>query len=101
MSYPEIQSLVLDASFDDLLPLALKVMPNSWSESEAFIYYVFAAGRFVSATEMSLLSLRAAGAAHSETVYEPQQRQAASQVSGQSIYSDTQDYHKPVKNQPQ
>lgn len=33
MSYPEIQSLVLDASFDDLLPLALKVMPDSWSES--------------------------------------------------------------------
>uniref|UniRef100_A0A4W6C467 Abhydrolase domain containing 16A, phospholipase n=1 Tax=Lates calcarifer TaxID=8187 RepID=A0A4W6C467_LATCA len=30
MSYPEIQSLVLDASFDDLLPLALKVMPDSW-----------------------------------------------------------------------
>lgn len=34
MSYPEIQSLVLDASFDDLLPLALKVMPDSWSESQ-------------------------------------------------------------------
>uniref|UniRef100_A0A673YFI9 Abhydrolase domain containing 16A, phospholipase n=1 Tax=Salmo trutta TaxID=8032 RepID=A0A673YFI9_SALTR len=32
MSYPEIQALVLDASFDDLLPLALKVMPDSWSE---------------------------------------------------------------------
>uniref|UniRef100_A0A4W5PMN4 Abhydrolase domain containing 16A, phospholipase n=1 Tax=Hucho hucho TaxID=62062 RepID=A0A4W5PMN4_9TELE len=31
MSYPEIQALVLDASFDDLLPLALKVMPDSWS----------------------------------------------------------------------
>ncbi|KAF0045549.1 hypothetical protein F2P81_002078 [Scophthalmus maximus] len=30
MSYPEVQSIVLDASFDDLLPLALKVMPNSW-----------------------------------------------------------------------
>uniref|UniRef100_A0A673CG11 Abhydrolase domain containing 16A n=1 Tax=Sphaeramia orbicularis TaxID=375764 RepID=A0A673CG11_9TELE len=30
MSYPEIQSLVLDASFDDLLPLALKVMPSNW-----------------------------------------------------------------------
>ncbi|XP_034030330.1 phosphatidylserine lipase ABHD16A isoform X2 [Thalassophryne amazonica] len=30
MSYPEIQSVVLDASFDDLLPLALKVMPDSW-----------------------------------------------------------------------
>uniref|UniRef100_A0A7N8Y0I2 Abhydrolase domain containing 16A, phospholipase n=1 Tax=Mastacembelus armatus TaxID=205130 RepID=A0A7N8Y0I2_9TELE len=30
MSYPEIQSIVLDASFDDLLPLALKVMPDSW-----------------------------------------------------------------------
>lgn len=33
MSYPEIQAIVLDASFDDLLPLALKVMPESWSES--------------------------------------------------------------------
>jgi len=32
MSYPEIRALVLDASFDDLLPLALKVMPESWSE---------------------------------------------------------------------
>uniref|UniRef100_A0A6Q2ZIT5 Monoacylglycerol lipase ABHD16A n=1 Tax=Esox lucius TaxID=8010 RepID=A0A6Q2ZIT5_ESOLU len=30
MSYPEIQAVVLDASFDDLLPLALKVMPDSW-----------------------------------------------------------------------
>uniref|UniRef100_A0A8C1WDK3 Protein ABHD16A-like n=1 Tax=Cyprinus carpio TaxID=7962 RepID=A0A8C1WDK3_CYPCA len=30
MSYPEIRALVLDASFDDLLPLALKVMPDSW-----------------------------------------------------------------------
>nr|XP_061789842.1 phosphatidylserine lipase ABHD16A-like [Nerophis lumbriciformis] len=30
MSYPEIQSVVLDACFDDLLPLALKVMPDSW-----------------------------------------------------------------------
>uniref|UniRef100_A0A8C6WYU0 Abhydrolase domain containing 16A n=1 Tax=Neogobius melanostomus TaxID=47308 RepID=A0A8C6WYU0_9GOBI len=30
MSYPEIQSVVLDASFDDVLPLALKVMPDSW-----------------------------------------------------------------------
>ncbi|XP_069491220.1 phosphatidylserine lipase ABHD16A [Ambystoma mexicanum] len=30
MSYPEISALVLDASFDDLVPLALKVMPESW-----------------------------------------------------------------------
>uniref|UniRef100_A0A673LAX6 Protein ABHD16A-like n=1 Tax=Sinocyclocheilus rhinocerous TaxID=307959 RepID=A0A673LAX6_9TELE len=30
MSYPEIRALVQDASFDDLLPLALKVMPESW-----------------------------------------------------------------------
>ncbi|XP_038624460.1 phosphatidylserine lipase ABHD16A [Tachyglossus aculeatus] len=30
MSYPELSALVLDASFDDLVPLALKVMPNSW-----------------------------------------------------------------------
>ncbi|KPP77652.1 abhydrolase domain-containing protein 16A-like, partial [Scleropages formosus] len=28
MTYPEIRALVLDASFDDLLPLALKVMPD-------------------------------------------------------------------------
>lgn len=33
MSYPEIKAVVLDASFDDLLPLAFKVMPDSWSES--------------------------------------------------------------------
>ncbi|CAH2314355.1 abhydrolase domain-containing 16A [Pelobates cultripes] len=30
MSYPDISALVLDASFDDLVPLALKVMPESW-----------------------------------------------------------------------
>uniref|UniRef100_H3CRE8 Abhydrolase domain containing 16A, phospholipase n=1 Tax=Tetraodon nigroviridis TaxID=99883 RepID=H3CRE8_TETNG len=30
MSYPEIKAVVLDASFDDLLPLAFKVMPDSW-----------------------------------------------------------------------
>uniref|UniRef100_A0A8C3HIV2 Abhydrolase domain containing 16A, phospholipase n=1 Tax=Chrysemys picta bellii TaxID=8478 RepID=A0A8C3HIV2_CHRPI len=29
MSYPDISALVLDASFDDLVPLALKVMPES------------------------------------------------------------------------
>ncbi|XP_078271926.1 phosphatidylserine lipase ABHD16A isoform X2 [Rhinoraja longicauda] len=29
MNYPEISALVLDASFDDLVPLALKVMPES------------------------------------------------------------------------
>ncbi|XP_077688939.1 phosphatidylserine lipase ABHD16A [Eretmochelys imbricata] len=29
MSYPDISALVLDASFDDLIPLALKVMPES------------------------------------------------------------------------
>uniref|UniRef100_A0A8C8RS72 Phosphatidylserine lipase ABHD16A n=1 Tax=Pelusios castaneus TaxID=367368 RepID=A0A8C8RS72_9SAUR len=29
MSYPDISALVLDASFDDLVPLALKVMPDS------------------------------------------------------------------------
>lgn len=33
MSYPEIGALVLDASFDDLVPLALKVLPGSWRES--------------------------------------------------------------------
>lgn len=38
MSYPEIRALVLDASFDDLLPLALKVMPDSWSE--CFILFI-------------------------------------------------------------
>ncbi|XP_053908107.1 phosphatidylserine lipase ABHD16A isoform X2 [Cuculus canorus] len=31
MSYPELGALVLDASFDDVLPLALKVLPRSWS----------------------------------------------------------------------
>ncbi|XP_003228205.2 phosphatidylserine lipase ABHD16A isoform X1 [Anolis carolinensis] len=30
MSYPDIRALILDASFDDLVPLALKVMPESW-----------------------------------------------------------------------
>uniref|UniRef100_A0A8D0H1R0 Phosphatidylserine lipase ABHD16A n=1 Tax=Sphenodon punctatus TaxID=8508 RepID=A0A8D0H1R0_SPHPU len=30
MSYPDVSTLVLDASFDDLVPLALKVMPESW-----------------------------------------------------------------------
>ncbi|KAM4643578.1 phosphatidylserine lipase ABHD16A isoform 2-T2 [Amazona ochrocephala] len=30
MSYPELGALVLDASFDDLVPLALKVLPRSW-----------------------------------------------------------------------
>lgn len=29
MNYPEISALVLDASFDDLVPLALKVMPET------------------------------------------------------------------------
>uniref|UniRef100_A0A8C3XIV3 Abhydrolase domain containing 16B n=2 Tax=Chelydra serpentina TaxID=8475 RepID=A0A8C3XIV3_CHESE len=29
-TYPELGALVLDATFDDLLPLALKVMPKSW-----------------------------------------------------------------------
>uniref|UniRef100_A0A8C3NLP2 Uncharacterized protein n=1 Tax=Geospiza parvula TaxID=87175 RepID=A0A8C3NLP2_GEOPR len=32
MSYPELGGLVLDASFDDLVPLALKVLPRSWRE---------------------------------------------------------------------
>uniref|UniRef100_A0A8D0BRF3 Phosphatidylserine lipase ABHD16A n=1 Tax=Salvator merianae TaxID=96440 RepID=A0A8D0BRF3_SALMN len=30
MSYPDVSALILDASFDDLVPLALKVMPESW-----------------------------------------------------------------------
>ncbi|XP_042835825.1 protein ABHD16B [Panthera tigris] len=30
MTYPELGALVLDATFDDLVPLALKVMPRSW-----------------------------------------------------------------------
>ncbi|XP_044773570.1 phosphatidylserine lipase ABHD16A isoform X2 [Neomonachus schauinslandi] len=30
MSYPDISAVILDASFDDLVPLALKVMPDSW-----------------------------------------------------------------------
>ncbi|XP_006897016.1 PREDICTED: abhydrolase domain-containing protein 16B [Elephantulus edwardii] len=30
MMYPELGALVLDATFDDLVPLALKVMPHSW-----------------------------------------------------------------------
>ncbi|KAM5246357.1 ABHD16B [Ctenodactylus gundi] len=31
-TYPQLGALVLDATFDDLLPLALKVMPHSWKE---------------------------------------------------------------------
>jgi pimeloyl-ACP methyl ester carboxylesterase len=30
MTYPELGALVLDATFDDLVPLALKVMPHGW-----------------------------------------------------------------------
>ncbi|KAM5217927.1 LOW QUALITY PROTEIN: ABHD16B [Hipposideros larvatus] len=30
MTYPELGALVLDATFDDLVPLAVKVMPHSW-----------------------------------------------------------------------
>uniref|UniRef100_A0A7N9ICI7 Phosphatidylserine lipase ABHD16A n=1 Tax=Macaca fascicularis TaxID=9541 RepID=A0A7N9ICI7_MACFA len=30
MSYPDVSAVILDASFDDLVPLALKVMPDSW-----------------------------------------------------------------------
>uniref|UniRef100_A0ACB8EGY8 Protein abhd16a n=1 Tax=Sphaerodactylus townsendi TaxID=933632 RepID=A0ACB8EGY8_9SAUR len=33
MSYPDVSALILDASFDDLVPLALKVMPESWRNS--------------------------------------------------------------------
>lgn len=32
MWYPDVGGLVLDASFDDLLPLALKVLPRSWRD---------------------------------------------------------------------
>nr|XP_056701275.1 protein ABHD16B-like [Euleptes europaea] len=32
MTYPSIGALVLDATFDDLLPLALNVMPKSWKK---------------------------------------------------------------------
>ncbi|GAB0201598.1 phosphatidylserine lipase ABHD16A [Grus japonensis] len=32
MSYPDLGALVLDASFDDLVPLALKVLPRSWRD---------------------------------------------------------------------
>ncbi|XP_060089189.1 protein ABHD16B-like [Heteronotia binoei] len=32
MTYPLLGSLVLDATFDDLLPLALNVMPKSWKK---------------------------------------------------------------------
>ncbi|RWS17393.1 abhydrolase domain-containing protein 16A-like protein [Dinothrombium tinctorium] len=30
MTYPEIKGLILDASFDDILPLAIAKMPTSW-----------------------------------------------------------------------
>ncbi|KAH0619272.1 hypothetical protein JD844_019184 [Phrynosoma platyrhinos] len=32
MSYPLLGALILDATFDDLLPLALNVMPKSWKK---------------------------------------------------------------------
>ncbi|XP_042319401.1 protein ABHD16B-like [Sceloporus undulatus] len=32
MSYPLLSALILDATFDDLLPLALNVMPKSWKK---------------------------------------------------------------------
>lgn len=32
MNYPLLGSLVLDATFDDLLPLALNIMPKSWKK---------------------------------------------------------------------
>nr|XP_060627456.1 protein ABHD16B-like [Anolis sagrei ordinatus] len=32
MSYPSLGALILDATFDDLLPLALNVMPKSWKK---------------------------------------------------------------------
>ncbi|XP_017780495.1 PREDICTED: protein ABHD16A [Nicrophorus vespilloides] len=32
MNYPEVKAMILDASFDDIMPLALNYMP-SWSES--------------------------------------------------------------------
>lgn len=83
MSYPEIQSVVLDASFDDLLPLALKVMPDSWSESERFMFSLFFCfgGSFIWTTNVSLFCLRTISAAHSQAIHEPQQRRTASQVS--------------------
>lgn len=78
MSYPEIKAVVLDASFDDLLPLAFKVMPESWSESHrsATLYH-----GCLSATELQLVSSRAAGAVHGAAVHESQQRGPASEVS--------------------
>ncbi|XP_071443915.1 phosphatidylserine lipase ABHD16A [Hetaerina americana] len=30
MNYPEIKGVILDATFDDILPLALPIMPKSW-----------------------------------------------------------------------
>lgn len=32
MNYPALGALILDATFDDLLPLALNVMPKSWKK---------------------------------------------------------------------
>ncbi|XP_025113539.1 protein ABHD16A-like [Pomacea canaliculata] len=31
MSYPEVKYVILDATFDDIVPLAVKTMPQSWS----------------------------------------------------------------------
>ncbi|KAJ6652943.1 hypothetical protein lerEdw1_010301 [Lerista edwardsae] len=63
MLYPEVSALVLDASFDDLVPLALKVMPESWSKGIYVLYVV-----------------RGIGHQDSEAVFEPEQRGAALQT---------------------
>lgn len=67
MSYPEIQSLVLDASFDDLLPLALKVMPDSWSKSKGLtvMNYINCLQQVTLYNNWNIFALRTAGAAYS------------------------------------
>lgn len=74
--------MVLDASFDDLLPLAFKVMPDSWRESTRDLE---ASCGFLTATQAAavLLSFRAFGAVHGATLHEPQQRGPAAEVSSQ------------------
>lgn len=75
MSYPEIRALVLDASFDDLLPLALKVMPESWSEC---LFSSSLLKSLKSDPNNSLMNVyfhfcRTLGHPYSEAVHEPEQ----------------------------
>lgn len=84
MSYLEIQGLVLDASFDDLLPLAQKVMPDSWSKLLCLFKSTQASEDYCDPSSwmfFRLFSCRTFSDPHSEAVYELKQCRTALQVS--------------------